>query len=430
MKNKTISVILGGGSGTRLYPLTKDRSKPAVPLGGKYRLIDIPVSNCLNSGLKRIFVLTQFNSASLNKHVTNTYHFDIFSKGFVDIAAAEQTRENENWFQGTADAVKQVMPRIDHHEYENIIILSGDQLYQMDLTTILKHHTDTGADVTVGTIPVNSDDAPGFGIMKVDDQSGINDFIEKPALEILDKWTSPVEEKYSKEGKDYLASMGIYVFSKKAIKRLFTELPKATDFGKHFIPHAVNDDSYKISSFPFGGYWSDIGTIKSYYEANLMLNDFLPEFDMYSNTFPLYSRARMLSPTKVFGTLINSSLISEGSILHAKVIDNSVIGIRSRIGPRTIVKDSVVFGNDFYQKLDDISEEAQQKLLGIGKDCKIENAIIEKNVKIGNFVDIVGSDTLEDSETEHYCIRDGIVVVKKGAVIKDNTKIGAEASAY
>ncbi|WP_235299609.1 glucose-1-phosphate adenylyltransferase [Portibacter marinus] len=424
MTEKTISIILGGGAGTRLYPLTKDRSKPAVPLGGKYRLIDIPVSNCLNSGLKRILVLTQFNSASLNKHVTNTYHFDIFSKGFVDIHAAEQTRDNEKWFQGTADAVKQVMPRINMHEHEYIIILSGDQLYQMDLKTIINHHTETGADVTIGTIPVDASDAPGFGIMKVDEDDNINDFIEKPSTDQLDKWTSPVEEKYAKEEKHYLASMGIYVFRKEAMKKLFDDMPEATDFGKHFIPHAVENDDYKVSSYPFGGYWSDIGTIKSYYEANLMLNDFLPQFDMYSNTFPLYSRARMLSPSKIFGTLVNNSLISEGCILHAREIENSVIGIRSRIGPRTFVKDSVIFGNDFYQKLEDISEASQQKLLGIGKDCKIEMAIVEKNVKIGNHVEIKGSAQLEDSETDLYCIRDGIVVVKKGVHIPDNKKIG------
>ncbi|MCL4106470.1 UNVERIFIED_CONTAM: hypothetical protein GTU68_030428 [Idotea baltica] len=424
MTDKTISIILGGGSGTRLYPLTKDRSKPAVPLGGKYRLIDIPVSNCLNSNLRRIFVLTQFNSASLNKHVTNTYHFDVFSKGFVDILAAEQTRENENWFQGTADAVRQVMPRINHNEYEHIIILSGDQLYQMDLKTIIKHHEESGADVTIGTIPVNSDDAPGFGIMKVDAEDNINDFIEKPALDILDKWTSPLDEKYTNEGKNYLASMGIYVFTKKALADLFSDIPGATDFGKHYIPHAVNESKYKVSSFPFGGYWSDIGTIKSYYSANLMLNDFLPEFNMYSNKSPMYSRARMLAPSKFFGTIVNSSLISEGCILHAKEIDNSVVGIRARIGPRTSVKDSIVFGNDYYQKLENISEESQQKLLGIGKDCVVDKAIIEKNVKIGNFVDIIGHDSLEDLETDTYCIRDGIIVVKKGAIIADNTKIG------
>ena len=424
MVNKTISVILGGGSGTRLYPLTSDRSKPAVPLGGKYRLIDIPISNCLNSHLQRIFVLTQFNSASLNKHVKTTYNFDIFSKGFVDILAAEQTRDNLDWFQGTADAVRQVLPRIDRHAYEYIIILSGDQLYQMELKAIIDWHEKSGSDVTIGTIPVNSDDAPGFGIMKVGSDSMIKDFTEKPSADILDKWTSPVEEKYSSEGKNYLASMGIYVFNKKALKELFADIPNATDFGKHYIPHAVNDDRYTVSSFPFGGYWSDIGTIKSYYTANLMLNDFLPKFDLYNNESPVYTRARMLSPSKIFGTKINNSLISEGCIIHADAIINSVVGIRARIGPRTTIANSIVFGNDYYQKLDDISEESQQKLLGIGKDCNVDKAIIEKNVKIGNFVDIIGDDGLEDSETEMYCIRDGIVVLKKGAVIPDNTKIG------
>ncbi len=421
----TIAIILGGGSGTRLYPLTKDRSKPAVPLGGKYRLIDIPISNCLNSKLHRIFVLTQFNSASLNKHVKNTYHFDRFSKGFVDILAAEQTRDNYDWFQGTADAVRQVLPRIDLNEHEYVIILSGDQLYQMDLSTIINWHKESGSDVTIGTIPVNSDDAPGFGIMKVDNDAMIQDFIEKPASDILDKWTSPLEEKYTSAGKHYLASMGIYVFSRQALKDLFADIPDATDFGKEYIPHAVNESKYTVSSFPFGGYWSDIGTIKSYFTANLLLNDFLPEFNLYSNENPVYTRARMLSPSKVFGTKVNNTLISEGCIIHAEEITNSVIGIRSRIGPRTVISNSIVFGNDYYQKLNDISEEAQQKLLGIGKDCKVDGAIIEKNVKIGNFVEIIGSEDLEEVETDTYCIKDGIIVLKKGAVIPDNTKIGA-----
>ncbi len=425
MVDKTIAIILGGGSGTRLYPLTKNRSKPAVPLGGKYRLIDIPVSNCLNSKLQRIYVLTQFNSASLNKHVTNTYHFDIFSKGFVDILAAEQTLENSEWFQGTADAVKQVLPRINHQDHEYIIILSGDQLYQMDLRTIIDWHVSSGSDVTIGTIPVDAEDAPGFGIMKVDANSMIQDFTEKPGPDILNKWTSPLEEKYTSQGKNYLASMGIYVFSKKAMKDLFEEMPDATDFGKDYIPLAVNSDKYIVSSFPFGGYWSDIGTIKSYYAANLMLTDFLPVFNLYSNDSPVYTRARMLAPSKIFNSRINHTIVSEGCIIHAEFIENSLIGIRARIGPRTTIKDSIVFGNDYYQKLEDISEESQQKLLGIGKDCHLDRTIIEKNVKIGNFVDIIGGEHLKDAETDTYCIREGIVIVKKGAVIADNVKIGS-----
>lgn len=425
MINDTIAVILGGGAGTRLYPLTKDRSKPAVPLGGKYRLIDIPVSNCLNSDLNRIFVLTQFNSASLNKHIKNTYHFDIFSNGFVDILAAEQTRDNYDWFQGTADAVRQVLPRINHHDHEYIIILSGDQLYQMDLQTIMNWHKSSGSDVTIGTIPVDAEDAPGFGIMKVDESSSINDFIEKPSLDILPQWKSPLEEKYTDEGKHYLASMGIYVFSKKALANLFKDIPDATDFGKEYIPHAVNRDEYKVTSFPFGGYWSDIGTIKSYYIASLMLTDFLPVFNLYSNSNPVFTRARMLAPSKIFGSKINHTIISEACIIHADQIENSVIGIRSRIGPRTIIQDSIIFGNDYYQKLEDITEEAQEKLLGIGKDCILEKTIIEKNVKIGNYVSIKGSEDLEDTETDTYCIQDGIIIVKKGAVIPNNTKIGA-----
>jgi glucose-1-phosphate adenylyltransferase len=424
MIEKTIALILGGGVGSRLYPLTRDRSKPAVPIGGKYRLVDIPISNCLNSNLRRMYVLTQYNSASLNRHIKRAYNFDIFSTAFVDILAAEQNRHGTDWFQGTADAVRRCLPRLENHSYEYIIILSGDQLYQMDFRDILNFNIDKGADLTVATIPVVADDATGFGILKVNNEEEIIDFVEKPPMDTLDQWASPLDEKYTSQGKDYLASMGIYVFKKEILIELLKAMPKAMDFGKEIIPYAVTKDQYKTCSYPFGGYWTDIGSIKSYFDANLTLTDFLPQFNLYHNDNKIYTNARMLSPTKIFGTRVNHTLISGGCIIHAESIERSVIGVRSRIGPRTTIKNAIVMGNDYYQALDDISEKSQSKLLGIGKDCKIENVILDKNVKIGNFVTIVGHKDLKDDEQNEYCIRDGIIILKKGATIADNARIG------
>lgn len=424
MVENTIAIILGGGSGSRLYPLTEQRSKPAVSIGGKYRLIDIPISNCLNSGLRRMFVLTQFNSASLNKHIKRAYNFDIFSDSFVDILAAEQTRTNQNWFQGTADAVRQCIPHFDNHQFDHVIVLSGDQLYQMDFREILKKHKDGGSDVTVATIPVNASDATGFGILKVNEGEEIVDFIEKPGADILEKWKSPLPKEHTSKGNDYLASMGIYIFNRGILSDLFEKLPDANDFGKEIIPHTVESSDYKVSSFPFGGYWTDIGTIKSYFEAGLELTKFLPQFNLFDNVNPVYTNARMLSPSKVFGTRFSHTLISDGCIIHAESVSNTLIGIRSRIGPRTIIQDAIILGNDYYQTLKDITEESQTKLLGIGKNSFIKNAIIDKNVKIGNFVSIVGDASLKDEETDSYCIKDGIVILKKGAVVPDHSQIG------
>ena len=425
MVENTIAIILGGGAGTRLYPLTEQRSKPAVSIGGKYRLIDIPISNCLNSGLRRMFVLTQFNSASLNKHIKRAYNFDIFSEAFVDILAAEQTRTNMNWFQGTADAVRQCIPHFVNHKFEHVIILSGDQLYQMDLREILERHVETDADLTVATIPVNAKDATGFGIMKVNEDNEIVNFIEKPATDILPEWKSPVEEKHASKGNHFLASMGIYVFKREKLKELFEKLPDAIDFGKEFIPYAVNrKKEYKSASYPFGGYWTDIGTIRSYFEASLELTRFLPQFNLFDNEKPVYTNARMLSPSKVFGTRFNHTLISDGCIIHADSISHSLVGIRSRIGPRTTIENAVILGNDYYQSLKDVTEESQTKLLGIGKNCIIKNAIVDKNVKIGNNVSVIGDESLQDEETDSYCIKDGIVILKKGVLIPDNAQIG------
>lgn len=421
-----IALILGGGAGTRLYPLTENRSKPAVPLAGKYRLIDIPISNCLNSGVRRMYVLTQFNSASLNKHIKNTYGFDHFNNGFVDVLAAEQTRSNMNWFQGTADAVRQSMKHLVNHKYEHVLILSGDQLYQMDYQALLAEHIEKGADISIATIPVNAKDAPGFGIMKVDEAGTINTFVEKPSAEILPKWTSPVAAEYKKQDKNYLASMGIYLFNKEVLLKMFADYPDANDFGKEIIPNAINS-SYKVASYAFGGYWTDIGTIASFMEANLELTENIPAFNLFSNTEKVYTRARVLPPSKMRKTLFDNVILTEGCIIHEATIEKSVIGIRSRVEENTVIKRSILMGLDYYQTLEEIAAlktKGNQPHLGIGKNCYIEDAIIDKNCSIGNNVTIKGGANLEDVETPVYCVRDGIIILKKGAVVPDGTVIG------
>lgn len=420
---KMISLILGGGAGSRLYPLTKSRSKPAVSIGGKYRLIDIPISNCLNSGVKRMFVLTQYNSASLNKHIKNTFHFDIFTHGFVDILAAEQTAGNDRWFQGTADAVRQSMHHLRNHDHDYVLILSGDQLYQMDFEAMAKFHIQNGAELTIATIPVNAKDATGFGIMKVDDEDCITSFIEKPKAEMLPEWTSAVSEANQENGKHFLASMGIYIFNRKSLEELFEQNPDADDFGKEIIPVAIQNNR-KIVSYQYEGYWTDIGNIRSFFEANLELTNDVPQFNLFDNNKVVYTRARMLPPAKIFGSKINYSIISEGAIIHAESIERAVIGIRSRIGSDTVIKSAILMGNDYFETIEDIVENKGGIAMGIGNNSYIENAIIDKNVRIGSNVRIVGSVSLPNMEDENYCIVDGIVVVKKNAVIPSGTVIG------
>ncbi len=425
-----IALILGGGAGTRLYPLTENRSKPAVPLAGKYRLIDIPISNCLNSGVRRMFVLTQFNSASLNKHIKNTYGFDHFNNGFVDVLAAEQTRSNMNWFQGTADAVRQSMKHLVNHKYEHVLILSGDQLYQMDYQRLLEEHLEKGADISIATIPVNAKDAPGFGIMKVDKGGVIKQFIEKPSTDLLPKWTSPVAAEYKKQDKHYLASMGIYLFNKEVLLKMFADYPDANDFGKEIIPNAINS-SYKVGSYAFGGYWTDIGTIASFMEANLELTENIPSFNLFSNTDKVYTRARILPPSKMRKTYYDKVILTGGSIIHDARIEQTVIGIRSRVEEGTVIKKSILMGTDYYETLEDIAKikkERKRPHMGIGKNCHIEDAIIDKNCSIGNNVTIKGGSNLEDTETPVYCIRDGIIILKKGAIVQDGTIIGNAVS--
>jgi glucose-1-phosphate adenylyltransferase len=423
MEEKTIAIILGGGRGTRLHPLTYHRSKPAVPVAGKYRLVDIPISNCLNSGIRKIFVLTQFNSASLNRHIKNTYNFDLFSHGFVDILAAEQTPKSSNWFQGTADAVRQSIHHMANHEYDYVLVLSGDQLYQMDYDKLIKDHKEQNANLTVATIPVDANDAPGFGIMKTNKDGVIDSFVEKPSPDELSKWSSETSPEQKEQGKVYLASMGIYVFNKEDLLRLFNENPDATDFGKEIIPKAI-DEGAKVNSYPFVGYWTDIGTISSFFEANLALTETLPKFNLYDNERLIYTRARLLPTSKLTGTSLERVIVAEGCIIEASRLERSVIGIRSRIGKGTTIESSIVMGNDNFPTPDDINRQSgEMPLMGIGQRCYISYAIVDKNVRIGNDVRIVGGPHLEDGEFEHHHVVDGIVIIPKGTVIPDGYTI-------
>ncbi|MDF0719846.1 glucose-1-phosphate adenylyltransferase [Kaistella sp. PBT33-4] len=421
MKANVISIVLGGGRGTRLFPLTDSRSKPAVPIAGKYRLVDIPISNCLNSGYNKILVLTQFNSASLNSHIKNSYHFDIFSKGFVDILAAEQNVGNENWYQGTADAVRQSMKHLSKYDYDYILVLSGDQLYQMNFRHMIDFHCENDADITIATIPVNAKDATGFGILKSDDGGNITSFIEKPSPEMLVDWKSEVSEKSHSEGKDYLASMGIYVFSKNVLRTLFEE-NSGDDFGKDIIPASIG--RLKMMSYQYEGYWTDIGTIQSFYEANIDLCQDFPKFNLFS-TSPIFTRARMLPPSKIMGSYVSKAVFGDGCIVMADKIENSIVGNRTRIDKGSTVVNSYIMGTDYYQPTDEIVKNDQQGRpnLGIGKYCYIERAIIDKNCAIGDNVRIIGGHHVPDGDFETHSIKEGIVVLKKGAVIPAGTHI-------
>ncbi|MCX6211016.1 MAG: glucose-1-phosphate adenylyltransferase [Bacteroidetes bacterium] len=415
---ETVSIILGGGAGSRLYPLTASRSKPAVPIGGKYRLVDIPISNCINSNLNRIFVLTQFNSASLNQHIKNTYHFSAFSSGFVDILAAEQTPDNPGWFQGTADAVRQSLRHLAKMDFDYVLILSGDQLYQMDFSQMIDAHKKSGAALTIATIPVGEREAPEFGILKSNQENVITSFVEKPKKEILNDWVSDTGKEMKAQGRNYLASMGIYVFNKEILYQFLNEVhPNATDFGKEIIPDSIAH--YKVLSYQYDGYWTDIGNIYSFFEANIALTQDVPLFNLFDSAQTVYTRARMLPPAKVSGTIINKAIIAEGCIIHAKEVTNSVIGIRSRIGKDTLVKNCYIMGCDYYETIDQMNKknEKGEPILGIGERCVIEDAIVDKNCSIGNDVQIKGGAHHEKVDHPFYTIKDGIVVIKKGAFI-------------
>jgi len=414
----TLCVILGGGRGTRLYPLTKERSKPAVPLAGKYRLIDIPISNCLNSGLNKIYVLTQFNSESLNKHIARTFKLDGFSGGFVEIMAAEQSVESADWFQGTADAVRQCLKHFGDPLIRRILVLSGDQLYKFNFKDLLDFHTSRKSQITVACNPVLPAKVSNFGIMGVDENARIMKFVEKP-----EKAENIKDIMVQVDGKKcFLASMGIYLFEKNVLVDLLSNSSKI-DFGREIIPDAFK---HKLThAFTYKGYWSDIGTMKSFYEENLMLTDSLPKIDMFDEYWPFFTRARNLPPTKMKASHIENSIISNGCIIEGATIKHSVIGLRSRIGQHSKVEDSIVLGCDYYESLDEIEKNKLNKIpsLGIGEGCHIKTAIVDKNARIGNNVKIINKNNITHKDSGDIFIRDGIVIVTKKALIKDNTVI-------
>lgn len=414
INNKVLAIILGGGQGSRLHPLTENRSKPAVPIAGKYRLVDIPISNCINADIKRMFVLTQFNSASLNRHIKDTYHFSFFSSAFVDVLAAEQTPHNKGWFQGTADAVRQSMHHFLRHDFEYALILSGDQLYQMDYDKMIDAHEKSNAEISIATIPVNAKDATSFGILKSNEESIITSFIEKPDASLLPEWTSEVSDEMKQEGRHYLASMGIYIFNKDLLIRLMND-PSTIDFGKEIIPQSIK--KHKTLSYQYEGYWTDIGNIDSFFEANIGLTDDIPKFDLYDRNKRIYTHARMLPTTKITGTRLDRTVIAEGCIISASKIEQSVIGIRSRIGKDSTVIRTYMMGSDYYETLKEIEEKEINILMGIGERCYIKNAILDKNCRIGDDVTIKGGSHLQDTETDTYAIKDGIVVIKNGVTI-------------
>jgi len=416
--NDVLAVILGGGRGSRLFPLTLHRSKPAVPIGGKYRLIDIPISNCLNSNLRRIFVLTQYNSESLNKHLNQTYKFDVFSSGFVALLAAEQTEENPNWFQGTADAVRQSLRHLQEHRSREVLILSGDQLYQMDYRKMLDTHRRHVADVTVAVTPVSAEQAPGLGILRMNRQGRITHFEEKPKPERLPELISEIPG----AGPAYLASMGIYIFGREALEKSLTD-PGLVDFGKNVIPEAV--PRLRVHAHVQRGYWEDVGTIKSYYLANLALAQPVPPFDFYDAARPVYTNPRLLPATKVESCTVKNALISEGSILVGAEVERSVIGIRTRIGKGSTIRDSLVLGADYYETLDEIARAAARGTppMGIGSDTVIEKTIVDKNARIGSGVRIVNEAGETERDGDGYFIREGIVIVPKNGVIPDGRVI-------
>jgi glucose-1-phosphate adenylyltransferase len=428
-KHNLLAVILGGGAGSRLFPLTQQRSKPAVPVGGKYRLVDIPISNCIKSDVLKIFVLTQYNSASLNRHIAQTYRFSQFSNGFVEILAAEQTPESPQWFQGTADAVRQVMPHIGDWGIDTLLILSGDHLYRMDYRDFLKRHYDSDADVTVSVIPCTAEAASEFGLLKTDQDGRIVEFREKPKGEALEMMRvdrsgfglSPEEA----AARPFLASMGIYVFKFDRMRELLAEDSSWLDFGREVIPAAIAQG--KVQAFMFDGYWEDIGTISAFYKANLDLTTKIPQFNLFDAEAPIYTRARYLPPSKIEESEIRDSIISDGCIMTGAKVSNSIIGLRSRVGNRVQLEASIVMGADFYQSIEEMRKDIVNGLprVGIGEDSIIRKAIIDKNARIGSSVRLLNEAGVlnADAEDKSYYIREGIIIVPKNAVIPNGTVV-------
>ncbi|MEE0885735.1 MAG: glucose-1-phosphate adenylyltransferase [Treponema sp.] len=425
-KPRVVALILGGGKGTRLYPLTKARAKPAVSFGGKYRLVDIPLSNCINSGYKKIYLLTQFNSTSLHLHITNSYNFDRFSSGFVEILAAEQTLENDKFYEGTADSVRKSMSHFKAQNPTHYIILSGDQLYRMDLRDFFDSHIRSGASISVATTIVNRTDASRFGIIKTDDTNRIIEFKEKPAPDIdISAWKISPELMAANPdpSKEYLASMGIYIFNASTLESVLNE-SDSKDFGKEVIPNSIGN--YIVNAYVFNGYWEDIGTIKSFYDANIKLTDIDPEFNFYNEAEPIYTHMRNLPPSKINGASIFCTLTSEGCVITNCKLSRSIIGVRSIIENGSDLSGVIMMGADFYQNPEEKKDDANRGLptIGIGKNCFISRTIIDKNARIGNNVRInVDGRNYENGDHGNFYSADGIIVIRKGAVIPDGTII-------
>jgi len=429
---RVLAIILGGGAGTRLYPLTKTRAKPAVPLAGKYRLIDIPISNCINSGINKMYVLTQFNSASLNRHLTQSYNLSSgFGQGFVEVLAAQQTPESPSWFEGTADAVRKYQWLFQEWDVDHYLILSGDQLYRMDYGAFVDHHIATGSDVSIGALPVDAAQAEGFGLMHTNDHGRIQEFREKPKGEELKAmWVDTSRLGLSSDEalkRPYLASMGIYVFSRDTLFDLLAKNPSATDFGKELIPTALQRGDH-LQSYLFDDYWEDIGTIGAFYEANLALTDQPnPAFSFYDEKFPIYTRPRYLPPSKLLDAQVTQSIIGEGSMLKACSIHHCVLGVRARVEDDVVLQDTLVMGNDFFESSEEraVLRERGGTPVGVGRGTTVKRAILDKNVRIGQDVTIVNKDRVEEADRPElgFYIRNGIVVVVKNATIADGTVI-------
>jgi glucose-1-phosphate adenylyltransferase len=425
--SRVLSIVMGGGAGTRLFPLTRERAKPAVPLAGKYRLVDIPISNCINSGLKRVYLLTQFNSASLHRHVAYSYKFDHFSEGFVEILAAEQTFADTSWYQGTADAVRKNLVHLLNHDFDYVLILSGDQLYRMDFRHILAQHIETQAELTIATMPVQRRETVGLGIMQIGRDRRITRFVEKPTdPEVQDSLRIPSDVfdvlGIQQEGDDlWAASMGIYVFDRDVLTRLLDNT--LTDFGKHIIPLAI--ESVRTFSYVFQGYWEDIGTIRAFFEANLDFASELPRFNLFDMAAPIFTRPRWLPASKINGAQMDHAIIADGCIISHADVHQSIVGIRSVIAPGSRLDRTIVLGNDFYETDASIAEHEAtgQPRIGIGRNTRIENAIIDKNARIGNDVSISPAGKPQQLDHALYYIREGIVIIPKNGVVPHGTTI-------
>jgi len=427
--DNVMAVILGGGAGSRLFPLTQERSKPAVPLGGKYRLIDVPVSNCINSAIMQIFVLTQHNSASLNRHISRTYRFSSFSTGFVEVLAAEQTKDSPEWFQGTADAVRQMLPHIRDWRVDTLLILSGDHLYRMDYRDFLKRHFETNADMTISVVPCKAEEAGEFGLLKTNADGKIIEFAEKPKGDALSQMRVDTT-RFGLTGEEsvtrpFLASMGIYVFNYNRLVELLKTDHSWVDFGREIIPAAI--EKLNVQAHLFKDYWEDIGTIRAFYEANLDLVAPLPKFNFFNTEAPIYTRSRYLPPSKVHNCDIDNSMISEGCILNGVFARNAIFGLRSRIDNGTRIENSILMGADYFESIEEIKNNVSRSKphIGIGENCLIRRSIIDKNARIGKNVKLLNQAGIEnkDGENGSYYIREGIIIIPKNAVIKDGKEI-------